>query len=138
MKKVLFAAMVALALAGCAMQKAPADEHAAHHPPAEPSPAARSEEQLKLMQEMHQKMMAAKTPEERQALMAEHMKAMQGGMSMMCEMGQRMGEKGSSAGMPMSQAQSQQQMMRQCMSMQDMTMRMVMDREAGRAPAPAK
>ena len=35
---------------------------------------------------MHQKMMNAKTPAERQALMADHMKAMQGGMAMMKEM----------------------------------------------------
>lgn len=32
---------------------------------------------------MHEKMMAAKTPAERQALMADHMKMMQAGMSMM-------------------------------------------------------
>ena len=35
------------------------------------------------MHEMHQKMAAAKTPEERQALMSEHMKAMHEGMGMM-------------------------------------------------------
>ena len=38
---------------------------------------------MKTMQEMHQKMMDAKTPADRQALMADHMKAMQGGMAMM-------------------------------------------------------
>ena len=38
---------------------------------------------MKAMQEMHAKMMAAKTPEERNALMADHMKAMRGGMAMM-------------------------------------------------------
>ena len=32
---------------------------------------------------MHEKMMNAKTPQERSKLMAEHMKAMQNGMSMM-------------------------------------------------------
>ena len=42
---------------------------------------------MKVMQEMHDKMMAAKTPEERNALMAEHMKAMQEGMGMMKGMG---------------------------------------------------
>ena len=41
---------------------------------------------MKTMQEMHQKMMNAGTPAERQALMADHMKAMQGGMAMMKEM----------------------------------------------------
>ena len=39
--------------------------------------------QMKYMQEMHEKMMNAKTPEERKAHMAEHMKTMQGGMAMM-------------------------------------------------------
>ena len=38
---------------------------------------------MKSMQEMHDKMMAAKTPEERSALMAEQMKTMQNGMTMM-------------------------------------------------------
>ena len=41
---------------------------------------------MKEMQEMHQKMANASTPAERQALMADHMKAMQGGMAMMKEM----------------------------------------------------
>jgi len=39
--------------------------------------------QMKTMQAMHDKMMAAKTPEERSKLMAEHMKSMQDGMAMM-------------------------------------------------------
>jgi hypothetical protein len=41
---------------------------------------------MRAMQEMHQKMMNAGTPAERQALMADHTKAMQGGMAMMKEM----------------------------------------------------
>ena len=41
---------------------------------------------MKAMQEMHQKMVNASTPADRQALMADHMKAMQGGMAMMKEM----------------------------------------------------
>jgi hypothetical protein len=40
---------------------------------------------MKAMQEMHQKMVNASTPADRQALMADHMKAMQGGMAMMKE-----------------------------------------------------
>ena len=47
---------------------------------------AASDPRMKAMQEMHQKMVDAKTPAERQALMADHMKAMQGGMAMMKEM----------------------------------------------------
>ena len=42
---------------------------------------------MKAMDEMHQKMMAAKTPEEKKALMAEHMNTMQEGMKMMGMMG---------------------------------------------------
>jgi hypothetical protein len=38
------------------------------------------------MREMHDRMMAAKTAEERQALMADHMTAMQDGMAMMKRM----------------------------------------------------
>ena len=38
------------------------------------------------MKDMQQKMMTAKTPAERQALMADHMKVMQDGMAMMKEM----------------------------------------------------
>lgn len=41
---------------------------------------------MKSMRAMHEKMMAAKTPDERQALMGEHMKAMQDGMAMMGQM----------------------------------------------------
>jgi hypothetical protein len=41
---------------------------------------------MKTMHEMHQKMMNAKTPAERQALMADHMTAMQDGMAMMKDM----------------------------------------------------
>ncbi len=47
-----------------------------------PAPDAR----MKAMQDMHQKMMNARTPADRQALMADHMKAMQDGMAMMKEM----------------------------------------------------
>lgn len=43
---------------------------------------------------MHDKMMAAKTPEERSALMAEHMKTMRESMGMMKGMGGMTGLKG--------------------------------------------
>ena len=48
--------------------------------------------QMKAMGAMHDKMMAANTPEERDALMAEHMQAMQDGVNMMNGMilGQRL------------------------------------------------
>ena len=41
------------------------------------------QDRMKAMREMHDKMMNAKTPAERQALMADHMKSMQDGMGMM-------------------------------------------------------
>lgn len=103
----------AIALGGCASQSA------MHHP------GARYDHQMKTMSDMHQKMMAAKTPEERQALMAEHMQAMRGGMSMMCEMSAR----GTSL-----QSGTSADMSKRCMDMKDMTTKMMQDREASRAP----
>ena len=50
---------------------------------ASPEHKAAMQAQMTTMREMHAKMMNAKTPPERQALMAEHMKAMQGGMGTM-------------------------------------------------------
>lgn len=47
---------------------------------------AATEPRMQAMQEMHQKMVNASTPAERQALMADHMKVMQGGMATMKEM----------------------------------------------------
>ena len=93
---------------------------------------------MKAMQEMHQKMMGAKSPEERQALMAEHMKAMQGGMAMMKEMhgmqamhgmntaGGMVGM-GDGKGTPMEMA-NRHQMMSDHMAMMQMMMNMMADR----------
>jgi hypothetical protein len=53
------------------------------HAMASPDRMAAMDAQMMTMHEMHARMANAKTPEERQALMAEHMKAMQGGMGMM-------------------------------------------------------
>jgi hypothetical protein len=61
---------------------------------------AASDSRMKAMQEMHQKMVNASSPAERQALMADHMKAMQGGMAMMKEM-QAMHGAGGMGGMGM-------------------------------------
>lgn len=102
---------------------------------------AAMEPRMKAMQEMHQKMMGAKTPEERQALMAEHMKAMQGGMAMMKEMHgmQGMGATGGMAGMGDGKAMpsdmaKRHQMMTDHMAMMQMMMDMMADRMP---PAPA-
>jgi hypothetical protein len=124
MNAILAAAAVVITLAGCATQKPSDRDHAAHHPQGGP-PAAKADQQMKTMQDMHQKMMAAKTPEERKALMAEHMKAMQGGMSMMCEMGGGMGAGTSGSA----------DTMKRCMDMKDMTVQMMMDREGAKAPS---
>lgn len=121
--------------------------HAEHHPdtPATKPAQAKTEQaksgpiatkqqmekmdsQMKAMREMHEKMMAAKTPEERKALMGEHMKTMQDGMSTMNGMMSR--EK--SANMtPMPPA-----MMQKKMEMMQMMMQMMMDQMG--PPAPAK
>ena len=50
---------------------------------APPDHLAHMDTQIKRMQAMHDKMMSAKTPEERSKLMSEHMKSMQDGMKMM-------------------------------------------------------
>jgi hypothetical protein len=83
--------------------------------------------QMKAMQAMHEKMVAAKTPEERAALMKDHMKAMQDGMAMMDRM---------KGGMDMGSAMSiSPGTVSRRMDMMEMMMRMMMDREAMRPPA---
>jgi hypothetical protein len=88
--------------------------------------ATKSDQQMAQMREMHRKMMAARTPRERQGLMAEHMNAMQGGMSMMCQMGATPGAR---TGAPPEDT------MKRCMAMKDMTMQMMQYREKRQAPA---
>jgi len=85
-------------------------------------------DQMKAMQAMHDKMMAAKTPEERNALMAEQMKLMHDGMGMMGRMGH-----GAMAGKPGDMA-ARQGMLEQRMDMMQSMMQMMTDRMA---PAPA-
>ena len=83
-----------------------------------------TEPRMKAMQDMHQQMMSAKTPSERPALMADHMKAMQGGMAMMKEMHGGMGE---GKVMPADMAKRHQMMTDHMASMQ-MMMDMMSDR----------
>ena len=126
-----------------------ADEHKAHHPAGSTSPAsanmkaaakptgagpraamAKMDEHMKAMQAMHEKMLAAKTPAERQAHMDEHMKLMQDGMGMMQQMGagmQGMGGMQGGKGMPANMAE-RQQMMEKRMQMMESTMQMMLDR----------
>ena len=101
-----------------------------------PMRMAAMEPRMNAMKDMHQKMMAAKSPADRQALMADHMKAMQEGMAMMKEMHggmQGMGGMGGMAGMdhskgmPAGMAQ-RHQMMTEHMAMMQMMMDMMMQR----------
>ena len=48
---------------------------------------AQMDERMLAMREMHEKMKRARTPDEKSALMAEHVKLMQDGMAMMGGMG---------------------------------------------------
>jgi hypothetical protein len=103
------------------------EDHARHHQEARaatPAPAG-YEQHMKAMQEMHQKMAAAKTPGERTALMKDHMLAMQDGMGMMGQMG---------GGMMGGKAMDAETMKRR-MDMMEMMMQMMMDREGMKPPA---
>ena len=101
--------------------------------PASAEKMAAMDIKMKAMDDMHQKMMAAKTPEEKKALMTEHMKSMQEGMKTMSMMG--------GAGMADMQGLKpapsdmgpHHQMMEKRMAMMESMMQMMMDR----MPAPA-
>jgi len=93
--------------------------------------------QMMAMGDMHQKMMGAKTAAERTALMGEHMKVMQDGMSMMSMMsgsgmGGGMGGAQGDKGMP-GNMEDRQQIMEKRMDMMQMMMQMMMDTQS--APA---
>ena len=129
-----------------------ADEHKDHHPAEgqsaivatqkasagskEAGRIAAMDQHIKAMQAMHEKMVSAKTPEERQALMADHMKLMRDGMGMMkdmhgmSKMGGMQGGKGMSGNMA-----ERQQMMEKRMEMMESMMQMMMDRMP---PTPTK
>jgi len=130
-------------LAGCSAMPGSsskeADEHATHHPPgtavATPAPAG-YDQQMKMMQEMHRKMSEAKSPEERAALMNDHMKTMHDGMAMM---GQMRGGMMGNGGMGMGDGKGQKPMdpatMKRRMDMMEMMMQMMMDRDGSKPPA---
>lgn len=81
--KTLTALSTLALLAACAGPGGPGGPHRsqAHHPGAETMAMMDHTHSMPGMQAMHDKMKNAKTPEERQALMAEHMKAMECGMT---------------------------------------------------------
>ncbi len=111
--------------------------------PAMPSAWSQNmDKQMQSMRELRDKMLAARTPDERSKLMAEQRKVMQGGMDMMGGMGPMGGpgmQPGTAAGrqgaMPMGapDAGTRMQMMEKRMEMMQSMMQMMMDRTA---PAP--
>ena len=126
---------LAVGIVGAPAWAAKTDEHQAHHPAGPASAPAskaipgkssadmtRVDAQMKTMAAMHDRMMAAKTPEQRNALMPEHMKAMQDGMAMMNGMSPEGmgGMKGDMA--------AHHQTMEKRMEMMQATMQMMMDR----------
>ena len=97
---------------------------------ATPDQMGKMDAQMKTMQGMHEKMMNAKTPEERSKLMAEHTKVMQDGMAMMDGMsGAGMGGMGGMKGMQGMSGDigARQQMMEKRMEMMQTMMKMMMD-----------
>jgi outer membrane murein-binding lipoprotein Lpp len=133
-------AMAMLLLAGCSSMPGgqKAADHAAHHSAATQAPDAAPagyDRQMSRMHEMHQKMAAATTPEERSTLMKDHAKTMHDGMAMMGQMrgmrGGGMGGRGPAA----SRAPGDADLMQRRMDMMDMMMQMMMDREGTKPPA---
>jgi hypothetical protein len=103
---------------------------------------AQMDEHMKKMQALHDKMMSATTPEERQKAMDEARKEMQDGMAVMKPMmqgggmmgggmmgGGMMNQKGTS-----SDTANQMQMMGKRMDMMQMMMQMMMDQQGMMAP----
>ena len=131
------AAAATFGLVGCA--QTPVD-HPAHHPEvnalASAAPMsmgsangsmAQMDEHMKAMREMHEKMKRATTPEEKNALMAEHMKLMQDGMAMMGGVGPG-GMDDMKDKAPMSGGMAMHgQMMEKRMDMMQSMMQMMMD-----------
>ena len=95
---------------------------------APPDHLAHMDTQTKAMQTMHEKMMAAKTPEERNSMMAEHMKSMQDGMKIMEGMAKpgMAGMKG--MGGMSAEMSAHHAMMEKRMTMMQTMMKMMMDR----------
>ena len=128
--------LIALALASLAVAltvraaEAPAHDHD-HTPTAtQPAPAETPPMDAMLkMRAMHEKWMTAKTPAERQTLIAEHMQVMQEGMKAMQRMSQGTDHQATSG-----------IMMQQRMDMMTMMMQMMVDRQCANTPpvAPSK
>jgi hypothetical protein len=139
LRKISLAAALIATLSACApMTPAPAAggmPGMASPPAAMTGRMAMMDTHMKSMREMHDKMARARTPEERNALMAEHMKLMQDGMAMMGGMGpggmRGMGGMGAMSG----DMASHQQMMEKRMEMMQSMMQMMMDRMPAAPPS---
>ena len=134
LRQISLAAALVATLSACApMTPAPA---AGGMPGMASPPAAMTgammDTHMKAMREMHDKMARARTPEERNALMAEHMKLMQDGMAMMGGMGPG-GMRG--MGAMSGDGAGHQQMMEKRMEMMQSMMQMMMDRMPAAPPS---
>ena len=140
-------ALVALA-ALPAMAAAPMDAHAEHRAAAAASSAemSRFDDQVASMRALHARMSAAKTPEERAALMKDHMAAMHAGMAMMAQMPGGMEGMGAKGDMPAKGTKpaamnggmpAAHEAMHHRMEMMEVMMQMMMDRQDAMPMAPA-
>lgn len=138
-RKISIATALVATLGACA--QTPSSPSAGGMPGMASPPAAMSERMskmdahMKAMREMHDKMARARTPEERNALMPEHMKLMQEGMALMGGMGpggmKGMGGMGAMSG----DMAGHQQMMEKRMEMMQSMMQMMMDRMPAAPPS---
>jgi hypothetical protein len=124
-------------------------EHAQHHPVESAKKSAKApmakpmlqekmaamDSNMAMMRAMHARMEAAKTPEERKALMADHRKAMQDGMNMIGSMDAMGGMKdmggmapGANKGGMSMDMMGHHRMMEKRMDMMTSMMQMLMDR----------
>ena len=115
----------AAAASAAKVPKAAAAKAAPARPAAKES-MKKMDQQVMTMRAMHDKMMSAKTPEERSALMADHMKSMQEGMAMMGGMAGA-GKDSMKGGLATDMA-THHQMMERRMEMMEAMMQMMMDR----------
>ena len=145
LRTTVITAIAFAALSACAQMPAvqPSTGMAAA-PAASDKRMATMDMQMKSMRDMHEKMMRARSPEERNALKSEHAKLMQDGMAMMGGMGPdgMSGMKGmhGMGAMPgdtpaPSDMAARQEMMEKHMAMMQSMMQMMMDQMP---PAPVK
>jgi hypothetical protein len=135
LRKISLAAALVATLSACAQTPTTPMPGMASPPAAMNDRMAMMDKHMQAMREMHDKMARARTPEERNALMAEHMKLMQDGMSMMGGMGpggmKGMGGMGAMSG----DMAGHQQMMEKRMEMMQSMMQMMMDRMPAAPPS---